>query len=235
MENMKTFDVDGILLEMVKVEGGVFRKGAQNKDSEAANYDLDSYEEGPVEEVKLDSYYIERYAVTQQLWAALKKMPKDAAYVGDSLPVIWVSYYDVRLFLEALNGKLHRDGQLDEDLVFDLPDEAEWEYAARGGQKSQGFMISGGPFIDEVAWYASKTDTEGPQPVALKQPNELGLFDMSGNTDEWTTTSKSGKFSIRGGHWCDEYNNCRITARKWTSPFTKSNNLGFRLVIHPKR
>ena len=235
MENMKTFDVDGILLEMVKVEGGVFRKGAQNKDSEAANYDLDSYEEGPVEEVRLDSYYIGRYAVTQQLWSALKKLPKDAAYAGDSLPVIWVSYYDVRLFLEALNGKLHRDGQLDEDLVFDLPDEAEWEYAARGGQKSQGFMISGGPFIDEVAWYASKTDTEGPQPVALKQPNELGLFDMSGNTDEWTTTSKSGKFSIRGGHWSDEYNNCRITARKWTSPFTKSSNLGFRLVIHPKR
>lgn len=109
MENIKTFDVDGVLLEMVKVEGGVFRKGAQNKDSEAANYDLDSYEEGPVEEVRLDSYYIGRYAVTQQLWSALKKMPKDAAYVGDSLPVIWVSYYDVRLFLEALNGKLHRD------------------------------------------------------------------------------------------------------------------------------
>ena len=161
-------------------------------------------------------------------------LSKNVVYSGNQLPAVWVNYMDIRLFLELLNGKMHRNGRLDEKLIFDLPTEAEWEYAARGGLKTEGYRISGGLYIDELAWYSGKADAEGPQAVGKKQPNELGLYDMSGNVDEWTKTSINGKYSVRGGHWNDEYNNCRISARKLVPRSTASNNLGFRLVIRKK-
>ena len=126
------------------------------------------------------------------------------------------------------------------NLNFSLPSEEEWEYAARGGQKSQGYKYAGSNDIDEVAWYRENSDG-ATHPVGDKKPNELGLYDMSGNVWEWTETPAHSYasnvepggtiFIRRGGSWWHEAKNCRVSRRYASDHSKKTSGLGLRVVI----
>lgn len=229
------FTLEDVSFSLTQVEGGTFFQGAQNTDSLGRNYDSDAYEEGPVREVTLPDFHIAPIVLTQDLWLATGRKLNDAyqTHSAPDLPVTGVNATDVLLFLEYLNSRLHRDGQLQPNEKFRLPSEDQWEYAARGGNRSKGFRMAGGLFLQELGWAEGKVEIECAQPVARKQPNELGLYDMSGNVWEMTTTRDASKGLLaKGGAWDSVYDDCRITARKWFSPVTRSRSLGFRLALY---
>ena len=155
---------------MVYVEGGTFTMGAKADE----NY-WDVEHAWPAHQVTVSGFYLCRYETTQALWQkVMGKNPSE--YRGANHPVESVSWNDIQNFirkLNALTGKHYR-----------LPTEAEWEWAARGGKRSQGYRYSGSNNIDEVAWYKRNTH-DRHMPVGTKRPNELGLYDMSGNVYEF--------------------------------------------------
>ena len=169
-ESIMTYTVNGVSFKMVKVDGGTFTMGGtseQGKDSYA--------DEKPTHSVTLSSYYIGQMEVTQALWRAV--MGKNPSYnVGDNLPVTNVSWNDCQEFIKKLNSLT--------GAKFRLPTEAEWEYAARGGKKSKKYKYSGSNNIDDVAWYTYNSGGK-THAVGTKRPNELGIYDMSGNVYEW--------------------------------------------------
>jgi len=212
--------------EMVFVEGGTFMMG-----SEHYNF------EEPIHEVTLSSFKIAKYQVTQKEWKSLMG-DNPSAYKGDNLPVHKVNWYDIDEFISRLNqatGKNYR-----------LPTEAEWEYAAGGGNKGYGFTYSGSNNIDKVAWY-TVNNNRGPEPVGTKDANELGIYDMSGNVWEWCNdwygdypntpqTDPQGPMNgeylvIRGGCFNSYEEWCRVTMRMRSYPNSYSHNVGFRLVL----
>lgn len=224
---------DGISIEMVKVEGGTFMMGAipEMKNSWT--------EERPIHQVTLtNDYYIGKYEVTQSLWCAL--MDNNPSYFkGDNLPVEQVSWDDCQKFINKLNDITGRK--------FRLPTEAEWEYAARGGKKSRGYQYSGSNKISDVAWYSSNSEHK-TQPVGLKLANELGLYDMSGNVDEWcfdrfgfySALSQTNPLGAddgicrvyRGGSWEQTAGFCRSSDRSnYGTSKNRIYNLGFRLAL----
>lgn len=153
-------------IEMVDVEGGTFLMGS--------NEEPDAIWETPEHSVTLSDFSIGKYEVTQDLWEAVMGT-NPSQYVGDNLPVDNVSWLDIEEFISTLNaltGKNYR-----------LPTEAEWEFAARGGNLSRGYKYSGSNDIDSVAWIFNFET--GTYPVGTKAPNELGIYDMSGNVCEW--------------------------------------------------
>ncbi|MDR1169919.1 MAG: SUMF1/EgtB/PvdO family nonheme iron enzyme [Prevotellaceae bacterium] len=156
--------------EMVFVEGGTFLMGCTGEQQDSS-HDCDE-DEKPVREVTLGSFYIGKYEVTQMQWKTL--MGSNPSYSkGDSLPVENMYWRDVQKFIERLNAVTGRN--------YRLPTEAEWEYAARGGNQSKGYKYSGSNLAKDVAWFSEgKT-----RPAGTKQPNELGIYDMSGNVYEW--------------------------------------------------
>ena len=231
-EKNETFTVNGVSFTMIFVEGGTFIMGATSEQGEDAIDD-----EYPTHCVTLSDYYIGETEVTQALWEAVMGS-NPSEFRGDNLPVERVSYNDVKEFITKLNQKTGK--------TFCLPTEAEWEYAARGGNKSKGYKYSGSDNIDDVAWYYENSNNK-THPVKTKQPNELGIYDMSGNVWEWCSdwygdyasnaqTNPEGPFSgsdrvFRGGSWIDDARGCRASDRAYVSMSYLTYDLGFRLAL----
>ncbi|MBQ1199705.1 MAG: SUMF1/EgtB/PvdO family nonheme iron enzyme [Bacteroidaceae bacterium] len=196
------FNVNGVQFRMKYVEGGTFMMGAPDDDDEADDV------EKPAHKVTLDSYYIAETQVTQELWQAVMGS-NPSHFKGDiHRPVETVSWNDCKEFVKKLINLIGKP--------FSLPTEAQWEYAARGGKKSQGYRFSGSNNLADVAWFYDNSNST-THPVAQKQPNELGLYDMTGNVCEWcddclvpyiridqTNPQVLGYDShvLRGGSWC---------------------------------
>ena len=214
---------------MVFVEGGTFMMGATNEQDSAAYHD-----EKPVHQVTLSSFSICKYEVTQELWQAV--MGNNPSYSkGKKLPVERVSWEDCQLFVDLLNQKTGKH--------YRLPTEAEWEYAARGGNQSKGYKYAGSDSLDIVGWYDNQ---KKKHEVGTKQANELGLYDMSGNVWEWCSdgygkydateqtnpqgTTSSSTRVFRGGSWSSEKRLCRVSHRGDFTRSFRSNDLGFRLA-----
>ena len=218
--------------EMVLVEGGTFIMGCTEEQGGNCGDD-----EKPAHQVTVGSFFIGKHEVTQRQWkAVMNNNPSE--FKGDNLPVENVSWDDAQEFISLLNtltGKNYR-----------LPTEAEWEYAARGGNKNAKNMYSGSQTVNDVAWY---NDNGGKKthPVGIKLPNELGLYDMSGNVYEWCSDwygnysvsaendpqgAPSGSYRVeRGGSWLFESMNCRVSARYYVDVDFRYSDLGFRLVL----
>ena len=220
--------------DMVYVKGGTFTMGA------TAEQGSDAYsDEKPTHSVTVSDFYIGKYEVTQAQWRAV--MGKNPSYFsGDNNPVEYVSWKDIQKFLKKLNAKTGKK--------FRLPTEAEWEYAARGGNQSKGYKYSGSNNISDVAWYTDNSSSK-THPVGQKTPNELGIYDMTGNVWEWcqdwkgsyssssqtnpTGPSSGSRRVLRGGSWSNNARNCRVSIRLSDSPDYRSSYFGFRLVMEP--
>ena len=228
----KTFTVKGVTFTMKPVAGDTFTMGATSEQGSDAWFD-----EKPTHQVTLSSYYIGETEVTQALWqAVMGSNPSD--HKGSNLPVEQVSWYDCQEFITKLNAMT---GQ-----KFRLPTEAEWEFAARGGNKSKGYKYSGSNNIDNVAWYDGNSGYK-THAVKTKSPNELGIYDMSGNVKEWCsdwedsyssnaqtnpTGPSTGSIRVyRGGKWDHRAGDCRVSKRGYSVPEVIAFDLGFRLAL----
>ncbi|MGM9712612.1 MAG: formylglycine-generating enzyme family protein [Prevotella sp.] len=218
---------------MIPVEGGTFTMGAT---AEQEN----PYEDEKPHQVTLSGYYIGKYEVTQALWkAVMGKNPSKQK--GDNLPVERVSWNDCQEFISRLNSITGK--------TFRLPTEAEWEFAARGGNLSRGYQYSGSNNINDVAWFESNSDQKTHN-VGTKAPNELGIYDMSGNVWEWCqdwygetdntpqinpTGPSSGTSCVtRGGCWLNGDGRCRVAYRGDVKADSSNIYLGLRLAISLK-
>ena len=234
-----TYTVSGVSFTMVAVQGGKFTMGATAEQGSDAH---DS--EKPAHQVTLSGYSIGQTEVTQELWKAV--MGSNPSYFSsrkgytDNLqrPVECVSWNDCQTFINKLNQMT--------GMTFRLPTEAEWEYAARGGNRTRGFKYAGSNNLDDVAWYDSNSGS-ATHPVATKAPNELGLYDMSGNVYEWCqdwwgsyssgaqtnpTGPASGSFRVsRGGSWFYLARRCRVSNRYYGTPSDSGSRLGLRLAL----
>lgn len=235
---IETFTVGNVSFNMVYVKGGTFMMGATDEDEYARPW------EKPAHEVTLSDYYIGETEVTQALWKAVMGtnpswFTSSNGYANDlTRPVEHVSYANCKSFINRLNQKTGR--------TFRMLTEAEWEFAARGGCYSKGYRYAGSNDVDEVAWY-KETSGEITHSVATKAPNELGLYDMSGNVEEWCadyyslytadsqtnpTGGTSGNARIsRGGCWDQSFRNCRVTCRYDAPPAMSTHHYGLRIAL----
>ena len=171
------------------------------------------------------SFYIGKYEVTQGQWEAMMGSNPSCFKSGSNYPVEQVSWIDVQEFISRLNAATGKN--------FRLPTEAEWEYAASGGNKKRGFEYSGSSNINDVAWYTGNSGNK-THPVGAKQPNELGIYDMSGNVWEWCQDWYDAKQNYRvqrGGSWRHAAGSCRVTYRITYDPVFRDSSSGFRLVL----
>ena len=230
----QTITVNGVSFEMVYVDGGIFDMGATSEQGSEADSD-----EKPVHRVTLSDYYIGKCEVTQELWEAVMGS-NPSRFKGAQNPVERVSWNDCQEFVSRLNRLTGR--------TFRLPTEAEWEYAARGGKKSRHYKYSGSNNIFDVAWHDGNCGSS-THAVGTKSPNELGIYDMSGNVYEWcfdwygsysagAQTNPQGPSSgssrvLRGGSWNFSARNCRVSYRNRSDPSYGSRSSGLRLVLVP--
>lgn len=237
----ETFTVNGVTFNMIRVEGGTFTMGATAEQQSPGD------DEKPTHRVTLSSYMIGKTEVTQELWQAvmgksLQQIVNENGWstygVGNNYPMYDISWNDCQDFVRKLNALTGQS--------FRLPTEAEWEFAARGGTKSKGYQYSGSNTLGDVAWY---TDNSGSKthPVATKSPNELGIYDMSGNVWEWcqdwhgsysssAQTNPQGPSSgysrvFRGGCWANFARGCRSADRYFYDPADSTCKLGLRLAL----
>ncbi len=263
--------VEGVAFTMIKVQGGTFQMGAtpeqttkeytdslirviQTSENVDKKISIEKVmqlfaNETPVHEVILSDYYIGETEVTQALWEAVMG-DNPSKHVGKNMPVDKVSWDDCQEFIRRLNEKTRK--------TFRLPTEAEWEYAARGGNKSNGYRYSGSHVLDSVGWYAANSGNT-LHDVATKKPNELGIYDMNGNVWEWcldwydsdyydyrifginrenpTGVTKGNRRVLRGGSWHGNSTYCRVAVRNSELPTYNSDsiggNLGLRLAMDP--
>lgn len=223
----RSYTVNGVTFEMIKVEGGSFQMGGSDWDAFG--------DEKPVHTEYVFSFQIGKTEVTQALWKAV--MGDNPSYFsGDDLPVENVSWDDCQIFISKLNEMTGEE--------FRLPTEAEWEYAARGGNKSHGYKYSGSWRLSKVAWN-EENGGERTHTVATKWPNELGIYDMSGNVDEWTSDLWSYGYNCdrnggsegtervrRGGSWSSDAVHCRVSCRSTgAEPSLTLEFLGLRLAL----
>ena len=227
-----TLTVNGIKYSMVWVEGGTFRMGATSEQGSDAESD-----EKPVHSVTLSGYYIGKTEVTQALWKVVMGS-NPSSCKGDNLPVEQVSWNDCQKFIRKLNSLTGQN--------FRLPTEAEWEFACRGGNNSRGYKYSGSNYIDNVAWYDGNSGDK-THPVGTKAPNELGIYDMTGNVWEWCAdwygdyssgaqTNPKGPYDgscrvNRGGGWGSLARLCRSSNRCYSYPTYRDGSLGLRLAL----
>jgi len=226
----------GNFSEMVLVPGGSFTMGCTSGDDTCDDY------EKPPHKVELASFKLGRFEVTQAIWRTV--MGSDPPFLQfrgcDNCPVEGISFNDiVNDFLPKLNALTGQH--------FRLPSEAEWEYAARGGKNSRGYKYSGSADASQVAWYAENSANK-THVVGSKEPNELGLFDMSGNVWEWCYDAWHDTYAgapidgsawlsgsdehrvFRGGAWLVPAEFCRVSDRLWYKPDLYLGNRGFRLA-----
>jgi formylglycine-generating enzyme required for sulfatase activity/ribosomal protein L7/L12 len=220
----KKFDFEP---KMVFVKGGTFKMGSNDYENEK-----------PVHDVTLSDFYIGKYPITQAQWQAVMDN-NPSHFKGDNLPVENISWFDCQDFIYKLNdktGKLYR-----------LPIEAEWEFAAKGGNHSKAYTYAGSNSIDEVAWYEGNAMIQ-THPIAIKNANELGIYDMSGNVCEWCQDwydenyykssikinpkgPEKGRYRVyRGGSWNSLDYNCGVANREMANPIVRKNDQGFRVV-----
>ena len=220
VKDVETITVNGVSFDMIKVEGGTYKMGSNDGESD----------EKPVHDETVATFQIGKTEVTQELWQAVMGANPSNFKGEANLPVEKVSWTDCNTFITKLNQATGKN--------FRLPTEAEWEYAARGGNKSQGFTYSGSNTIGDVAWYDGNSSSK-THPVAQKQPNELGIYDMSGNVWEWTSDKYSTDYSqprtssnrvSRGGGWNNSAHS-RVANRSYYSESYASNDLGLRLAL----
>ena len=223
----ETITVNGVNFNMMCVEGGTFMMGEGRSDAH---------------QVTLSDYYIGETEVTQAQWKAIMgNVPTGLANYGDTYPVANISLADCRLFVERLSELTGR--------YFRIPTEAEWEYAARGGKHCKGFAYAGSDDINEVAWYVGNKTEHKPKPVKCFKPNELGIYDMSGNMGEWVSdwnapynlypqvnptgaaihSTPGWPYTYRGGAWGSDANNCTPTSRQSHQRATYA--IGLRIVM----
>jgi formylglycine-generating enzyme required for sulfatase activity len=227
---------------MIHVEGGTFLMG--DDQSERSN-------EKPAHEVKVSSFYLAEYLVTQSLWQAIMGN-NPSGFHGDNRPVDNVSWLDTQDLIKKLNSASPNPLQGRGLSAFRLPTEAEWQYAASGGIYSQGYTYAGSDKLKQVGWYNENSNGES-QDVGLLLANELGLYDMSGNVWEWckdwfdpifyekchikglaenpVNTIKGGYRSLRGGCYFDFAESCRPAYRSGDSPDRRSDFIGLRLCL----
>ena len=230
-----------LMADMVLVEGGTYMMGNPDRDRN------DEYAEDVPHEVTLSSFYICKYEVTEALWTAVMGSNPSRDKLGDNYPVEQVNWYDCQDFVEKLSELTGRH--------FRLPTEAEWEYAARGGKRSRGYRYSGSYALDEIGWHVGNAHYYKRE-VGTKKPNELGLYDMTGNVSEWCqdkldieyyhhspsinpqgpdrSTYKDNR-CFRGGSVCDDdkYDRLKVYTRfsSGMPPEEKSFYIGLRLAM----
>jgi formylglycine-generating enzyme required for sulfatase activity len=246
--------VNGHEFCMIPIQGGTFMMGSQEGDEDA-----------PQHLVRVSDFYIGKYPVTQGLWKAVTEGRNPSTFQGDDRPVENVSWDDAQDFIEVLN--ILTESTRPEGYDYRLPTEAEWEYAARGGNLSEGYKYLGSNDLNEVGWFWENSGDKPlcgewdvdkiiknncrAHPVGLKKPNELGLYDMSGNVWEWVEDNwhdnyngapDDGKAWIdspnrgdnrvhRGGSWGGDARACRAANRSDDCPGSRHCSIGFRLAL----
>lgn len=231
-----TFVVNGELFTMVPVEGGTFNMGSNGSDV------MDN--EKPVHRVTLSTFYMAETEFTQKLYKAVMGKGHGSTYKGDNLPIHRITWDDCQKLIAKLNEQT--------GFTFRMPTEAEWEFAARGGTKSKGYKYAGSNTLANVAWYSANSGNK-PNEVATKAPNELGIYDMSGNVKEWCSdfyaeyssaaqTNPTGpeeddvifKSKVnRGGAFNSVESLCTVTTRSDLQQTNSSYVLGLRLALVP--
>ena len=201
--------VKNMINSLVRIDAGTFKRGEQQVMISKA-------------------FLIGKYEVTQAQWRAVMGN-NPAEYKGADRPVENVSWNDAMEFCEKLNDL----GLAPAGYKFSLPTEAQWEFAARGGNKSKGYEYSGSNDLNEVAWYHDNSYNEKHHDVGTKTPNELGLYDMSGNVWEWCLDADGSNRVVRGGSWCYDAYYCQVAYRVSSSPGLRDYYDGFRLALVP--
>jgi len=245
----RSFIFGNINFEMVFVEGGAFTMGCTTNSNDCHT------NEKPAHSVTLSDFYVGKYQVTQELWTKVMgttlKQQRDLGNPdwelcgeGDLFPMYYINYKECAEFCNKLNQLLTK--QLPEGYKFDIPTEAQWEFAARGGKKSKGYLYSGGDILGSVGWY-DEFSYEQLYEVGLKKKNELGIYDMSGNVWEWckdwfdfysvkpVTNPKgppNGHYRmLRGGSWRSFAPGCRVSCRLAAPPYERTRSYGLRLAL----